>query len=87
MFLDEVRIPVSNRVGAENDGWRVTNVTLSFERGTAFVGDVRRCHASWSRAVGAAEKVTARSATAWDDRVLRSELAHIAAELDGARGR
>ena len=36
MFLDEVRIPVENRVGAENDGWRVTNVTLRFERGTAF---------------------------------------------------
>lgn len=36
MFLDEVRIPVGNRVGEENDGWRVTNVTLRFERGTAF---------------------------------------------------
>ncbi len=36
MFLDEVRIPVENRVGDENDGWRVTNVTLRFER-IAFV--------------------------------------------------
>ena len=26
--------------GDENDGWRVTMVTLSFERGTAFVGEV-----------------------------------------------
>jgi len=32
VFLDEVRVPVSNRVGAENDGWRVTNVTLKYER-------------------------------------------------------
>jgi alkylation response protein AidB-like acyl-CoA dehydrogenase len=40
LFLDEVRIPVTNRVGEENDGWRVTMVTLSFERGTAFVGEL-----------------------------------------------
>ncbi|MHB1711029.1 MAG: acyl-CoA dehydrogenase family protein, partial [Acidimicrobiales bacterium] len=40
LFLDRVRIPVSHRVGGENDGWRVTMVTLGFERGTAFVGDL-----------------------------------------------
>jgi alkylation response protein AidB-like acyl-CoA dehydrogenase len=40
LFLNEVRIPVTNRVGEENDGWRVTMVTLSFERGTGFVGEL-----------------------------------------------
>jgi alkylation response protein AidB-like acyl-CoA dehydrogenase len=40
VFLDEVRVPVANRVGAENDGWRVTNVTLKYERGTAFVSEL-----------------------------------------------
>src|SRR5580700_5381069 len=43
LFLNEVRVPVANRVGEENDGWRVTMVTLSFERGTAFVGELLEC--------------------------------------------
>ena len=40
LYLDDVRVPVDLRVGEENDGWRVTMVTLSFERGTAFVGEL-----------------------------------------------
>src|SRR3954452_14901456 len=40
VFLNDVRVPVRNRVGAENDGWRVTNVTLKYERGTAFVSEL-----------------------------------------------
>ncbi len=40
VFLNEVRVPVGNRVGKENDGWRVTNVTLKYERGTAFVSEL-----------------------------------------------
>jgi alkylation response protein AidB-like acyl-CoA dehydrogenase len=40
VFLTDVRVPVGNRVGDENDGWRVTNVTLKYERGTAFVSEL-----------------------------------------------
>lgn len=32
-FFDNVRIPVANRVGAENDGWTVAKYLLEFERG------------------------------------------------------
>jgi alkylation response protein AidB-like acyl-CoA dehydrogenase len=36
-FLDEVRVPVANRLGAENAGWEVTNSTLASERGVVIL--------------------------------------------------
>ncbi|MCP9208685.1 acyl-CoA dehydrogenase family protein [Streptomyces sp. NEAU-Y11] len=75
VFLDEVRVPVANRVGAENDGWRVTMVTLSFERGTAFVGEVVAC-----RRVLESLARTARANGRWDDPVLRRRLGRLAAD-------
>ena len=33
MFLDDVEVPVAERVGAENAGWAVAQATLSSERG------------------------------------------------------
>jgi alkylation response protein AidB-like acyl-CoA dehydrogenase len=82
MFLDEVRVPVANRVGAENDGWRVAMVTLSFERGTAFVSEMLQTLELCHDLADLAKKVTSHGATAWDDRGLRRELGHLAAELD-----
>mgnify|MGYP003338658020 CR=1 FL=1 len=58
LFLDEVRVPVANRVGEENDGWRVTMVTLSFERGTAFVGDLLEAFELLSTSVAVARAKT-----------------------------
>ncbi|MET9437779.1 acyl-CoA dehydrogenase [Streptomyces sp. NPDC006551] len=76
MFLDEVRIPVANRVGEENDGWRVTMVTLSFERGTAFVGEVVACR----RLLGELARA-ARSDGTWDDPAIRRRLGRLSAEF------
>lgn len=76
VFLDEVRVPAAYRVGEENDGWRVTMVTLSFERGTAFAGEVVAC-----RRVLAALAAEARRTGRWDDPVLRRRLGALHAEF------
>ena len=82
MFLDEVRIPVENRVGDENDGWRVAMVTFSFERGTAFVSELLGSMRLSRELATIARRITRGSGTAWDDASIRDELAVIQAELD-----
>jgi alkylation response protein AidB-like acyl-CoA dehydrogenase len=82
VFLEDVRVPVENRVGAENDGWRVTNVTLRFERGTSFAGAMYQLQQSIAELVSVARRVTRWEACAWDDAALRREVGHLQAELD-----
>jgi alkylation response protein AidB-like acyl-CoA dehydrogenase len=77
VFLDGVPVPVENRVGAENDGWRVTNVTLRFERGTAFASEMYNLKEFLADLVA-----LAGSTGRWDDPALRREVGHMRAELD-----
>ncbi|GGZ25757.1 acyl-CoA dehydrogenase [Streptomyces inusitatus] len=76
VFLDGVRVPLANRIGAENDGWRVTMVTLAFERGTAFAGEVVACRRALEEIAAAA-----RAGGQWDDPVLRRTLGRLNAEF------
>jgi alkylation response protein AidB-like acyl-CoA dehydrogenase len=82
VFLEDVRVPVENRVGEENDGWRVTNVTLRFERGTAFASDMISLQQFVATLIDVAKKVTRHDARAWEDAALRREIGHLSADLD-----
>lgn len=43
VFFEDVEVPVENRVGSENDGWRQATTLLQYERGDAlFIGQFRR---------------------------------------------
>ena len=77
VFFTDVRIPVENRVGEENDGWRVAMVTFSFERGTAFVGELVRSMKLVQELAEVARKLKR------DDAGVQRELGTIAAQLDG----
>jgi alkylation response protein AidB-like acyl-CoA dehydrogenase len=78
LFLNDVRIPVANRVGEENDGWRVTMVTLSFERGTAFVGELLEC----MRLLGALHDIGTRLDLFGHDSGLRKRFGRLVAAFD-----
>jgi alkylation response protein AidB-like acyl-CoA dehydrogenase len=72
VFLDDVRVPVANRVGEENDGWRVAMVTFSFERGTAFVSEMLQ----------SMKLLRDLADVAKHDTRFRREIGHLSADLD-----
>lgn len=76
LYLDDVRVPAANRVGEEGDGWRVTMVTLGFERGTAFVGELLSSMELLRSLKEAAQHQP-------EPEGLLARIGHLAAELDG----
>ncbi len=82
VFLTDARVPVADRVGAENDGWRVTNVTLRFERGTAFAQHVITMRGQVRNLVRAAQALPGPGGTAWDDPTLQGHVGRLEAGVD-----
>jgi alkylation response protein AidB-like acyl-CoA dehydrogenase len=82
LFLDDVHIPVVNRVGDENDGWRVTNVTLRFERGTAFAQHVITLRAQLRKLVALARSRRTDTGVAWDSDELRHRVGRLEASIE-----
>ncbi len=82
VFFDEVRIPVKNRVGDENDGWRVAMVTFSFERGTAFISELLGTMNQLAEMAELARSIPRNGSTAWDDDEIRREIGRLQAEYD-----
>ena len=82
VFFDEVRIPVENRVGHENDGWRVAMVTFSFERGTAFISELLGTMNQLAEMADIARNISCNGSLAWDDDEIRREIGRLQAEYD-----
>jgi 3-oxochol-4-en-24-oyl-CoA dehydrogenase len=81
VFLDEVRIPVANKVGDENAGWALAKVTLSNER-VSLSGE----GALWGRGPTANDLLDlVRNAGGCPDPVLRQRLARLYAHAETLR--
>ncbi len=78
VFLDGARVPVENRVGAENDGWRVANVTLRFERGTSFAQHIIALRSQLRRLVTLARERPG----GWEDSRLRHRVGQLEANVE-----
>jgi alkylation response protein AidB-like acyl-CoA dehydrogenase len=86
VFYDRVSIPLSNIVGAVNDGWRVAMGTLSFERGTGFMKEQVRLEREVDELVRLASQLKdARGRRLLDNDHLAHQLAMARAETQALR--
>lgn len=72
VFFDGARTAADLIVGAPGDGWKLAMSTLGFERGTAFIGQLRRYGAEFDRLVS-----TTRERGMLGDRVVRQRVADL----------
>jgi len=80
MFFEEVRVPAANRVGEENQGWRVAMATLGFER--SGLGSVIRYQHALDRLVALMQSDESKRFLRTDARgALRQEIAQRQIEI------
>lgn len=80
VFFDGVRVPVENRVGEENEGWRIAKSLLEFERGGGSATARTRRVTSEIRRVAELE-TDGEGGRLWDDPAFRQRLARIEIEI------
>lgn len=80
MFLDDVEVPVANRIGPENEGWAVIRTTSNFERSNIGVfGETRR---DLERLVQFCKQTIRDGKPLAQDPLVRHMLSEIALEVD-----
>ena len=80
VFFDDVRVPVSARVGEEGEGWEIAKYLLEFERGGAFAGGMLR--AVHERLLRLLCEPAPDGRAAIDDPLVAARFAEIGADID-----
>ncbi len=80
IFLDDVKIPVDNMIGQENQGWEIAQATLAAERGVIVFDKVQRWRVELETMLREAQKNSA----AWlNDSQKRREFAAMMGKFEG----
>ncbi len=80
VFIDDVRVPVGNRIGEEGRGWDVSKYLLEFERGGNFAGGMLR---AWhGRLLRLASAENPDGSRAIDDPLVAARFAEIGMDID-----
>jgi alkylation response protein AidB-like acyl-CoA dehydrogenase len=82
IFMTDVRIPVENLIGAENNGWMVSQSTLSSERGVLSFDGAERDMLFF---VDTYKKARSEGAAWLDDPQMRREFITLFAEMQASR--
>jgi alkylation response protein AidB-like acyl-CoA dehydrogenase len=82
VFFDNVEVPKANLVGPLNQGWKVAITTLMYERSG---GGGRGHELQVSRLIAVAKALKQSGGTAWDDALVRQQLAQLAIECEALR--
>lgn len=80
VFFDNVRVPVGNRVGEENQGWTIAKYLLTFERGGGSASGRLNAHLARLKRVAHAE-CGDDGLPLWDDADFRHRLMQLETEI------
>lgn len=84
VFFDDAHIPVSNRVGEENQGWRYIMTALDFER-TAGIDLTARAHRMADELVKYCQQTKRDGKPLSEDPIIRNKLAELLTECEIGR--
>jgi alkylation response protein AidB-like acyl-CoA dehydrogenase len=85
IFLDDVAIPLANRIGAEGDGWAVSQSTLSSERGLSALEFAERMRVAFRLLLDSASATAPWGGRYVDDDEIRRRLADLSARTTTLR--
>ncbi|MGK9052977.1 acyl-CoA dehydrogenase family protein [Neorhizobium petrolearium] len=80
VFFDDVKVPVSDRIGEEGEGWDIAKYLLEFERGGAFAGGVLRAMLTRLHRLASEPLLDGRKMI--DDPLFVARFAEIATDVD-----